>query len=156
MHTGHAGALRQGLQILTGIDLGKLADNLNHKWDTHKIEVVDTAFASWKQCFPREFNRRPRKLELLSKWKMRECYVMGTRIFPALRVVEKHLDSRKKEVDIMGDLTEDQKLYFDNFLYLTAALRIVSSNSMAPIPPVSLVFCDLLKQLFSGTHRNTA
>jgi hypothetical protein len=67
---------------------------------------------------------------------------MGTRIFPALRVVEKHLDSRKKEVDIMGNLTEDQKLYFDNFLYLTAALRIVSSNSMAPIPPVSLVFHD--------------
>jgi hypothetical protein len=102
------------------------------------VETVDAVLHSWKKCVPNDFNRKPRPLKLLSKWKMRETYVVGARMIPALWKVVEHVDARtKRNIDIIGSMNDSQKLYFKNFLYLTSALRIVSSNSMEPIPPVS-------------------
>jgi hypothetical protein len=103
------------------------------------VATVDAVLHSWKKCVPNDFNRKPRPLKLLSKWKMREIYVVGARMIPALWKMPEHFDARSKgNIDIIGSMNPTQKLYFENFLYLTAALRIVSSNTMDPIPPVSV------------------
>ncbi len=112
MHSGHAGGIRQGLQAVTGQDLKKVSDEIPYKWSDETVQLVDRVMASWKQCFPQEFNRKPRKFELLSKWKMREVYVVGARVFPLVWELKPHLDAEKRRtVDIMGELSEVQKKY---------------------------------------------
>lgn len=150
MHTGHAGALRQGLHLLFGIDMSKHGDGVLHKFSARQVEMIDDILMIWKQCFPREFNRRPRPLDLLSKWKMRECYVTGARCIPALLAVEEHEDEKGETVDFVGSMSGLQKKYFDNFMYLVLALRIVSSNKMRPIPRVS-IYCQSDIQILTSS-----
>lgn len=139
MHTGHAGALRQALQWVFGIDLSKLSQELTHKFNDAAIAAIDAALHSWKTCVPEEFNRKPRSMTSLSKWKMRETYVVGTRIIPALLATEKNVDpksGRTTDISVHG-MSELQRKYFLNYMNLVVALRIVSSNSLRPIPRVS-------------------
>lgn len=124
MHTGHAGALRQAVQYLFGIDLP--VGQISHRFTMAQIDAANLALDNWKKCFPREINRQPRKLELLQKWKMRECYMTGTRCIPVLQVVPR----------FKAALTQDQLKYFSNYMHLVVALRIVSSNRMEPISEV--------------------
>lgn len=141
MHTGHAGVLRQALQWVFGLDLSKLSQQLTHKFSQEQIAGIDAALRSWKYCVPDEFNRKPRTMASLNKWKMRETYVVGTRIIPALLAVEEHVHRRSgRRVDIsVRGMSKLQQKYFFNYMNLVVALRIVSSNSMRPIPRVSRI-----------------
>lgn len=116
--------------------MGKLSDGVVHKFSTDQVAMIDDILMVWKKCFPREFNRRPRPLGLLSKWKMRECYVTGARCIPALLALDEHNDANGATVNFVGSMSNLQRKYFGNFMYLVLALRIVSSYNMSPIPEV--------------------
>jgi hypothetical protein len=140
MHTAHAGAVRQGLQWVFGVGLTKLSEDLLHRFSTKKLSLFDKALKNWRSGVPADFNRKPRKLGSLLKWKMRETYVVGTRILIAVLATEPHRHILNDKVDDISaaSMTTLQRRYFDNYMNLVAAVRIVSSNSMNPIPPVSM------------------
>lgn len=162
MHTGHGGALKQGIQWLFGINIKGGSRELPHRFAPSQIQRINKCLHSWKTCVPTDFERKPRSLDCVGQWKMREMYVTGTRLIPALLVTEavratsdrhaKELSCRAGDmVDVsFSSMTSLQKEFFTNFMNLVVGLRIVSSNSMAPIAPV----CNLISALMQCGCKN--
>jgi hypothetical protein len=124
-----------------GIGLTKLSEELTHRFSVKQLSLYDQALKNWRSGVPSDFNRKPRKLGSLTKWKMRETYVVGTRIIIALVATEplrSPSNDRVSDISLAG-MTILQRRYFENYMNLVAAVRIVSSNSVKPIPSVSFV-----------------
>ena len=141
MHSGHYNALKKALEVTFGVEMSKIGDDMQHKWKESSVKVLDQILENWRGCVPRDYNRKPQGLSMISKYKMREMYVTGTKLIPALEATKPGIvrrdDAGPTETFDFNDMSEIQRKYFENLKYLTVGLRLVSPIIMDPMPVVS-------------------
>lgn len=127
MHDVDGHVILNGIRILltVGFEPGE-------RWK-HVTKVLNkTTF--WKSCnawinhwrlwLPSDFARKPRELEHLPKYKMREAHVAGVHLIPALH----HIPELWQHVD---------HALFKNYMKLVVGVLLVCGFSCKPLPKVS-------------------
>lgn len=83
------------------------------------VDLVNEALARWAKCTPSEFSRRPRSLDVIDKWKMRETNMTGVNFLPAVNL----LPDVKQRLDASS---------FEAFLKLVAVSRLIGGFTLSP------------------------
>lgn len=140
MHSGHSRAILMGIMSTFGVELSKASDNIPHKWKDGSIHAIDTILQNWRSSIPNEYNRQPQGLSLIKKWKMRETYVTGTKLIPAMAATKGGFVRRNGENVPFRfmEMSELQLSFFQNYIFLAVGLRLVSANQMKSMPMVSI------------------
>lgn len=112
MHTVDGGILRKAIAYLFVVGKTIVADHVQRSYPSNMIQCANTWIQRWAKCMPYEFSRRPRSLDEIDKWKMRETNMTGTLIIPAF----KHIP------EVGGTLDEGN---FNSYLKLVMFCRLI-------------------------------
>lgn len=87
MHTVDGGILKKAVAYLFVVGKKVVPVHIATQYPSELIVEVNTWIRRWSKCMPMEFSRRPRSLDEIDKWKMRETSMTATLVIPALTCV---------------------------------------------------------------------
>lgn len=121
MHTVDGGILKRGIAYLFVVGKGLVADQLVTQYPNNFYTCANSWLQRWSKCLPYEFSRRPRSLDELDKWKMRETGMTGTYIIPAF----KHVSEVNDKLD---------RGHYNAFLKLVMFCRLIGGFHGQRVP----------------------
>lgn len=131
MHTVDGGILRRAIAYLFVIGKNIVSEHINARYPAAMYAAANSWIRLWSSCIPSEFSRRPRSLDEIDKWKMREINMTATMILPALTGIP----------EVWNTIDH---AHFYSFLKLVVYCRIIGGYSMEPVPEKDI---DLAQRL---------
>jgi hypothetical protein len=120
MHTVDGGILRRAVAYLFVVGKNIVPEHINTRYPNDMYNATTGWLKKWSTCIPSEFSRRPRSIDEIDKWKMRETNMTATMILPAFTCVDEVWDT----ID---------HAHFYSFLKLVVYCRLIGGYSIKPV-----------------------
>lgn len=137
MHTIDGGVLRVAIQLMFSV--GFETDSwkaFGKEYTAAFLQRVEAFMDAWRPNISGDFARKPRAIKDIKFWKMRETNVAGVFMIPAL-------------IWAAGVKDELDHEYFENYMNLITAMRLVYNFSHKALPSVSMLINGFTNRVHS-------